>query len=418
VTRNPVWTKDMVREIQRKAETGAYVVRGFGSNIPYPSLDEILIVPAQLHGPPAVDKYREEVRTQVVIGPDLPRPLVLEAPVHIAAMSFGAIGPNGKTALAYGAARMGIATNTGEGGMLPSEKEACRRYGDGKIIVQWSTGRFGVSADYLRAADAVEIKLGQGAKPGMGGHLMAEKVTEEVARIRGIPLGTDALSPCRHLDMDGLHDLANHVKLIREVTDYQVPVLIKLGPADVYEDVKQAVEAGADAVVIDGGEGGTGASPEVASDHAGVPTLGLFRPALRAFEDTRARERGIKLIILGGIRHGADVVKALALGADAVGVATGAMIAMGCTACELCHTGTCPKGIATQDPARQVDVEEAGERVYNYLKAMNEEIKILTALSGHNDIAALGPDDLVATTVRASAVTGLKLIGLDRPVAL
>lgn len=415
-----LWAKPVVRSIWKKAKTGEYLVRGFGTNRPYPNLDDLVVVPAQLTGPAAVDKYRESINTRVIIGEDLARPLVLETPVFIAAMSFGAISKPGKLAFAYAAAKAGTATNTGEGGSPPEELQACREGGEGKIVAQWSTGRFGVNTEYLRMADAIEIKIGQGAKPGMGGHLMAEKVSPEVARVRGIPLGTDALSPCRHLDVDSVDDLKKHVQLLREITNYEIPIIIKLGPADVYDDIVKAVELGADAVAIDGGEGGTGCSPAVASDHAGVPTLGLFAPAVRALRDTGAAERGIKLMLMGGIRDGADIYKAIALGADCVGIATAAMIAIGCTACELCHTGKCQPDIATQKPDEEIrlDWRRAGGELFNYIKAITEELKVLTALSGHGDISELSPEDLVAMTYDASAITGIKLMGLDRPVPL
>ncbi|MCL6451182.1 MAG: FMN-binding glutamate synthase family protein [Acetobacteraceae bacterium] len=414
--RSAVWTPDVIKEIREKSKTGKYINRGFGANRPLPSLDDLMVVPAQLYGPAAVDRYREEVKTRVVIGERLLKPLVLETPVFIPAMSFGAISKAGKMAFALGAAKAGTATNTGEGGALPEEREVTRSEGQGKLIVQWSTGRFGVDVDYLRMADAIEIKIGQGAKPGMGGHLLAEKVSPAIAEIRKIPVGTDALSPCRHLDTDSPEDLRLHVELLREATDYQIPIILKLGPGRVYEDVKLAVECGVDAVAIDGGEGGTGCAPEVASEHAGIPTLGLFGPAMRAFKETRARERGIKLMVMGGIRNGADVYKCLALGADAVGMATATMIAAGCIGCQECHTGTCKQGLATQAADAAMDWRDAGQKLANFLKVTTEELKTLVALSGHDNIDQLSPDDLVALDINAAAMTGVKLIGYDRPL--
>lgn len=414
---NAVWTQDIIKDINKKGRSGEYSTKGFGTNRPLPNLDDLMVVPAQLTGPPAVDKYRNHIDTRVVIGEHLPRPLVLEIPIMIAAMSFGAISKPGKMAFAYGASLAGTATNTGEGGALPEEREICSEHG-GSLISQYSTGRFGVDIDYLRMGDAIELKIGQGAKPGMGGHLMAEKVTPLISQIRGVPIGTDALSPCGHLDVDSVDDLKKQVMLLREATDHQVPIIIKLGPADVYQDVKTAIELGADAVAIDGAEGGTGCSPSIAIEHAGVPTLGLFGPALRAFEETGARERGVKLIVMGGIRHGADIYKALALGADAVAVASAAMIAIGCIVCQECDLSTCTTDIARHRDEYRLDWKKSGARLANYLKATTDEVKVLTALSGHRRISDLSKDDLVATTYDAAAVTGVKLMGYDRPLPI
>lgn len=413
--KSAIWNADTVAEIRAKAKTGRTPTRGFGTNRPLPGFDDLVVVPSQLAGPPPVDKYREKVDTGVVIGEWLEKPLRLKTPVFVAAMSFGAISKAGKMAFAYGASKAGTFTNTGEGGLLDEELAVCRELG-GFLVVQWSTGRFGVSARYLKGADAVEIKVGQGAKPGMGGHLLAEKVTDEVARVRGIPLGTDALSPCRHLDIDSVDDLRKHVQLIRSVTENKVPVMFKLGPGRVYEDVKLAVELGADAVVIDGAEGGTGCAPGVVIEHAGIPTLGVFAPARKALEETGAKRRGVKLLVMGGIRNGSDAFKALALGADAVGVATAAMIAIGCTACQACDTGRCPKGIAGEGAAQPLDYQEAGEALANFLGAVTEEIKVLAALSGHSSLKGIGIDDVRALNVNASYITGAKLIGYEKPL--
>lgn len=408
-----VWTKEVVQDIKRKSREGKSGMRGFGTNRSVPGLDDLQIVPGQLDKPP-YDKYREAINTQVTIGEGLNKPLVLDSPLMIAAMSFGAISEPGKLAFAYGAALTGIATNTGEGGMLDKEEEIVHRHGyDGKIVSQWSTGRFGVSADYLRASDAVEIKIGQGAKPGMGGHLMMEKITPKIASIRGLSSESDALSPCRHLDIDTPKDLKKHIAMIREVTNNEIPVIIKLGPGDVYEDVRMAVELTPDAIAVDGGEGGTGCAPSIVLEHAGVPTLGVFSAATQAFQDTRAREYGIKLIVSGGIRHGADAYKALALGADVVGIGTGAMVAIGCTGCQMCHTGTCPEGIATQksELTDKLDWQVAGENLAQYLQTMEQEIITLSALSGNKNVNKLSKDDLVALNSNAADITGVKLMG-------
>lgn len=408
MSHSALWTTELIREIKNKSVSAGDTMRGFGANRPFPTLDGLVVIPAQLHGPAAVDRYRDAVRTKVVIGEGLPQPLVLETPVFIPAMSFGAIGREGKMALAHAASQTGTATNTGEGGGLDAEREICQS-GNGKLVVQWSTGRFGVNLRYLRSADAIEIKIGQGAKPGMGGHLLADKVTDQIASLRGIVPGKDALSPCRHLDVDQPGDLAGHVRLLRQVTGHRIPIILKLGPADVYEDVAAAIRLGVDAIAIDGAEGGTGCAPVVAIEHAGIPTIGLFAPIRRALADTGAAGK-VKIMVMGGIRHGADVYKALALGADAVGMATASLIAMGCTACQQCMTGRCPAAIASQDEST-LDWRAAGDRLARFLDRVTDEVRTLSALSGHDDVNSLSVSDVAALDWNVAAITGAPLIG-------
>ncbi len=403
------WTSDVIETIHLKAETGEYALRGYGSSRTLPTLDDIIIIPAQL-SKTAVDKYRQECNTRVVIGEGrVKKPLVLDIPIVIGAMSYGAISKNVKMALAKGTAQVGSAANTGEGGSFPEERELAKN-----LIVQWSTGRFGCNTQYLRTADAIEIKVGQGAKPGMGGHLLAEKVTPEIAKIRGIPVGTDALSPCRHLDMTQPGDLGKHVQLLREVTDWQVPIIIKLGPGNIYKDVRLAIESGTDAITIDGMEGGTGASPEITTEHAGIPTLGCIAPAVEALEDSGCKDK-IKLILLGGIKTGADVAKVIAMGFDIVGIASASLIALGCRVCKQCNTGKCVYGIATQNPdlTQRFDVNEGTHRIANFLSVMAEELKILTMLAGHDDSYKLTKDDLRVLNKEAADITGIKMIGVE-----
>ncbi len=421
------WTLGAVEEIHYKAQTGQYMLRGFGTTGPLPHFDGICIVPSQLASPPPLDKYREECNMEVIIGEETcERPIRLKYPMMWAAMSFGALSKEAKMALAIAAARCGIATNTGEGGLLQEETYLTRGYENpertikrwqpgGALVVQWSTGRWGVSADYVRAGDAVEVKIGQGAKPGMGGHLLGAKVTQEVATVRGLPPGTDALSPCRYYDVRSLEDMRRMVAFLRDVTDYQVPILMKLGPSRPYEDVRAAAEAGVDAISLDGMAGGTGCSPTVVTQGVGIPTIACIPPAVRALKDL-GLHRKVKLFALGGIRNGLDVYKALAMGADGVAFGAAAEIAMGCRACMACHLGRCPYGITSQDPKlrARLDPEQAGERLAHFIGATAEELKMLVMLSGHDDITDLSEEDLRALDVNTAAITGLKLAGYER----
>ena len=407
------WTFDAIDDIRERAKTGKSLVQGCGSNRRLPTFDDLIVIPAQLTASP-LDKYRESCNAKTVIGDSslVEKPLELATPIVVGAMSYGALSKEAKIAIAKGASAVKTATNTGEGGMLPEERENATR-----LIAQYSTGRFGVSADYLRAADAVEIKIGQGAKPGMGGHLLAMKVTKEIAEIRRIPMGTDSLSPARHLDMHNEDDLTKHIELIREVTDYRIPVLVKLAGARVKEDVQIAARAGADAITLDGMQGGTGAAPSVAIQHGGIPTIAIMRQAVDGLEEIGLKDE-VALILSGGIRNGADVAKALALGANAVGIATGVMIALGCHVCGQCSKGECRWGIATQDPELRkcLDADEGAQAVANYLKAVTEELKTLTMLAGKDDVHKLTKEDLRALSLDASAITGVKLIGLEKIV--
>lgn len=402
-----IWDPRTIADIRYTSKAGKYVLRGFGTERKLPNFDDIIILPAQASIAP-VDKYRESCNTQVVLGTRYAEePLTLQTPVLIAGMSFGALSKESKLAMAKGTSLVGSCANTGEGGMLPEEREMAEN-----LVVQYSSGRFGVSSDYLNVSDAIEVKIGQGAKPGMGGHLLAEKVSPEVAEIRGIPLGTDALSPARFLDATREGDLAKHIELLREVTDWRVPIIVKLGPGRVDEDVKIAAEAGADIISVDGMEGGTGAAPEVVIEHTGVPTLASLVQAVNGLKEIGLKDE-VDLIITGGIRSGADVAKAMAMGADAAYIGTGAMIAMGCRACRMCYTGKCPVGVATQDPLlrERMDIDLSAMRVANYIKSMTEETKMLAQLTGHDDIRKFSTDDLRALDVNSAAITGLRLIG-------
>jgi len=401
------WSRQEIDAIQLKAAKGHPSVRGMGAWGHFPHFDDLVILCAQNSRPP-VDHYREPCNTEVTLGGrHAARPIMLKTPLIIGAMSFGAISREAKLASAIAASRIGIAVSTGEGGMIREEREMAPI-----LITQYASGRFGVSADYLQSADAVEIKIGQGAKGGQGGLLMGEKVTEEVAMVRGIPVGSDAVSPARHLDIVGPEDLKMKIEQLREITDWQVPVIVKYSAGRVGDDVKIAAKAGADIIVVDGKQGGTGAAPDIIIEHAGMPTLPALVEAVRALKESGVRDE-VNLVISGGIRNGADVAKALALGADAVAMATSVMIAMGCRACGLCATGRCPRGITTQDQAlrRRLRVDEAASLVENYLRATTEELEMFTQLAGKTDVRNLERDDLRALSLDSSAITGVKLVG-------
>jgi len=269
--------------------------------------------------------------------------------------------------------------------------------------------------EYLLASDAIEIKIGQGAKPGMGGHLLGKKVTLDIAKVRGIPVGTDALSPCRHYDIENVEDLRTQIEILRDVTNHEKPIMLKLGPARPYQDACIAVEAGADAISIDGMAGGTGASPDIVTQNVGIPTIACIRQAAKAIRDLEVMDR-VKLIALGGMRNGADAYKAIALGADVIGFGAAAEIALGCRSCMSCHKGGCHYGLATQDPKFRtcLDVESSSQRLANFVSACAEELKILAMLSGHDDLHTIAIDDIRALDLNTAAITGAKLAGLER----
>jgi glutamate synthase domain-containing protein 2 len=406
-THNFTWSSYIVDDIQQKAALGHHIVRGMGAKRYFPHFDDLVFLCAQTSRPP-IDHYREPCNTEVVLGDRFAeRPLRLRAPIIIGAMSFGAISREVKIAVAKAASKIGIPVNTGEGGMLPEERENASI-----LIAQYASGRFGVSARYLQLADAIEIKIGQGAKSGQGGLLLGEKVSEEIAKIRGIPAGTDAISPARHLDIVGPEDLKMKIEQLREITDWKVPIMVKYSAGRVFDDVKIAAKAGADIVVVDGKQAGTGAAPDIVLEQAGMPTLPALVEANRALTETGLRDE-VGLVVSGGIRNGADVAKAIALGADAVAMATSVLVAMGCTVCGLCNTGRCPRGIATQDPElrKRLNVEVAAVRVENFLRATIEEVEMLAQLLGKTDIRNFEPEDLRALTLDASSITGVKLVG-------
>ena len=402
-----IWSAETITEIKYKAQIGSHRIRGCGTPRKLPHFDDLTFLPSQLTRM-SIDTYREDCKTQTVLGARYAKkPLVIETPIMISGMSYGALSKEAKTALAKATDIVGTSINNGEGGLLPEERD--NSY---KQVVQILPSRMGFTLRNIEAADALEIIVGIGAKPGLSGHLMASKITKEIAEFRQLPEGIDLHSHPRHGDIFGADDLCLKMEELRDVTNGEIPIFLKLAAGRVWEDVKIAVKAGIDGIVIDGAEGGTGAAPVVASNHLGIPTLPALVQAVRALEDMGVKEE-ISLIVSGGIKDGADVAKALALGADAVAIGTGAMIAMGCTVCLQCHEGKCAFGIGTQDPElrKRLDIDQAAQQVANYIQAMTNEAIILAKAAGKTKLTSLEREDLRSLTLEACAMTGIPLIG-------
>ena len=412
-----------IAEIQRAADTGIYDIRGFGAKRRLPHFDDLLFLGASMSRYP-LEGYREKCNTQVTLGTRFAKkPIVIETPVTIAGMSFGALSANAKEALGRGASAVGTSTTTGDGGMTPEERGQASQ-----LVDQYLPSRYGMNPDDLRKADAIEVVLGQGAKPGGGGMLLGQKITDRVAMMRTLPKGVDQRSACRHPDWTGPDDLAIKIQELREITDWQVPIYIKIGATRTYYDVKLAVKAGADVIVLDGMQGGTAATQDVFIEHVGIPTMAAIPQAVQALQEM-GMHRKVQLIVSGGIRNGADVAKCMALGADAVAIGTAALVALGCNHPKWqadyekigsaagyyddYHEGKDPAGISTQDPElmSRLDPEEAGRRLANYLRVLTLEAQTLARACGKNDLRNLEPEDLVALTVEAAAMARVPLAG-------
>jgi glutamate synthase domain-containing protein 2 len=407
--KNYNWTSSHLRNIYKQADSGGIILTGMGCDKPYPVYwDHILFNAAQVTNP-SIDPLREPMEIKTFIGrkPDklnmeiskdkngntkiklktkIPPQLELSTPIMFSAMSYGSISFNACMSLAAAASKFGTFYNTGEGGLHED------LYGFvNNTIVQVASGRFGVDKNYLNKAAAVEIKIGQGAKPGIGGHLPGEKVTRDVSRTRMIPKGTDALSPAPHHDIYSIEDLSQLIYALKEATDYKKPVGVKISAVhNVAPIASGIVRAGADFITIDGFRGGTGAAPLVIRDNVGIP----IELAL-ASVDRRLREEGIRhkvsIIVAGSIRSSSDVIKAIALGADAAYIGTAALVAMGCHLCQKCYTGKCNWGIATQDPylTKRLNPEIGTRRLLNLLHSWSLEIKEMLGGAGINAIESL-----------------------------
>ena len=412
-------------EIRRAAATGIYDIRGGGAKRRLPHFDDLLFLGASISRYP-LEGYRERCGSEVVLGArQAKQPIALKIPITIAGMSFGSLSAQAKEALGRGATLAGTSTTTGDGGMTDEER------GHSSILVyQYLPSRYGMNPDDLRRADAIEIVVGQGAKPGGGGMLLGQKISPRVAAMRTLPEGIDQRSACRHPDWTGPDDLEIKIEELRELTDWQKPIYVKVGASRPYYDTALAVKSGADVVVIDGMQGGTAATQEVFIEHVGIPTLAAIRPAVKALQDL-GMHRKVQLIVSGGIRSGADVAKALALGADAVSIGTAALVALGdndpayeaeyqalgttAGAYDDWHEGRDPAGITTQDPARaaRLDPVLAGRRLANYLAVLTLEAQAIARACGKSHLHNLEPEDLVALTIEAAAMAQVPLAGTN-----
>jgi glutamate synthase domain-containing protein 2 len=430
IRENANWTMEALRDVKKQAESGVVILTGMGCDKPHFTYWDRLVLNASQVTNPSIDPLREpmEIRTylgakpdnvemeltngQVVLKTSLTPQLRLDTPIMFSAMSYGAISLNVHKALARAATECGTYFNTGEGGL----DKSLYKYGD-HAIVQVASGRFGVHPDYLDAGAAVEIKIGQGAKPGIGGHLPGEKVTKDVARTRMIPVGTDALSPAPQHDIYSIEDLRQLIYALKEATNYTKPISVKIAAVHNSPAIASGmVRAGADIIALDGVRGATGAAPKVIRDNVGIP----IELAI-AQVDQRLRAEGIRnkasIVAAGGIRGSGDIVKAIALGADAVYIGTAALVAVGCTVCQHCYTGKCPWGIATNDPwiAKRVNPDIATERLVNLLRGWSLEIKDMMGGMGINAIESLRGNRLalrgVGLTDTELEILGVKMAG-------
>ena len=418
--------RNAIAEIQRAANTGVYRIRGWGAKRPLPTFDDLVFLGASMSRYP-LEGYREACDTNVVLGARFAaEPIELAIPITIAGMSFGSLSANAKEALGRGASAAGTSTTSGDGGMTDEERTHSET-----LVYQCLPSRYGMNPDDLRRGDAIEVVVGQGAKPGGGGMLLGHKISARVADMRTLPEGIDQRSACRHPDWTGPDDLAIKITELREITGWRKPIYVKVGAARPYYDTALAVKAGADVVVLDGMQGGTAATQDVFIEHVGIPTLAAIPEAVRALQEMQVHRTGVQLVAAGGIRSGADVAKAIALGADAVSIGTAALIAIGDNDPALdpeyrrlgsaagfwedFHTGTDPAGITTQDPdlSNRLDPVLAGRRLANYLQVLTLEAQTLARACGKSHVLNLEPEDLAALTVEAAAMAGVPLAGTD-----
>jgi glutamate synthase domain-containing protein 2 len=400
------WNAKVQEDIWIKGEVGRYRIRGYGASKPVPHLNDIAFV-KDVSTVAASPEDLKNINLKTEIGGRYgAKPLRLSMPVMIAPMSFGALSRSVKIALARASRLSGISENTGEGGMLDEQREEADQ-----LIFQCLSGRLGWNIKDMQRADAIEIYISQGAKPGLGGQLMAKKVTHELAAIRGIPQGIDLRSPSRHPDVLGADDLVIKVQEFREATGHKVPLGIKMGAGRVNDDIKIAYKDGFDFIELDGLQGSTGAASTEVLENVGIPTLSAVQEAIDGLREINAKG-DMDLVMMGGIKDGVDVVKMLALGADCTSVGTAAIIAGGCIACMQCHVGSCPVGIATQDKIHEerFDLDLQAENIHRYLESLRWQIAAITKALGYDDVHKVSRDDLVALTPEAADITGLPYV--------
>ena len=417
------FTPEVNAEIRRAAATGIYDIRGGGSKRRIPHFDDLLFLGASMSRYP-LEGYRENCETAVKLGTrNAEKPLEIDIPITIAGMSFGALSATAKEALGRGASLAGTSTTTGDGGMTKEERQHSN-----KLVYQYLPSRYGMNPDDLRKADAIEIVVGQGAKPGGGGMLLGQKINDRVAEMRNLPNGIDQRSACRHPDWTGPDDLEIKIIELREITQWKIPIFVKIGATRPFYDTSLAIKAGADAIVIDGMQGGTAATQDIFIEHVGIPTLACIRSSVEALQEQNLH-RQVQLIVSGGIRNGADVAKALALGADAVSIGTAALIALGdndpkwekeyknlgttAGAFDDWHEGNDPAGITTQNPklAKRLNPMDGGKRLSNYLKVLTLEAQTLARACGKSHLRNLEPEDLCALTIESAAMARVPLAG-------
>lgn len=398
IDEDPISFQKMV-DIKTMAETGKSVVRSMGSpkSMPF-SFDDFHFLPAQISKIPL--NKEQDVKINVLIGPKSEKPLHLSSPILISGMSYGAVSGKTRTVIAHTARNLNIGFNSGEGGLTDEEIEVA----SSQLILQYSTGRFGLTENILKKASAVEIRFGQGAYPGKGSYLPSEKINPEVARLRKLAKGEDAYSPAHHPDMKNPHEIKDKVEWIRNITD-GVPVGAKIGCGNVEEDIKILFEAGVDFISIDGFGGGTGATEAFVRDNVGLPLIAALPRAARVLnklENGEISKHGpptkVTLIAGGGLRNSADIAKCLALGADAVYLGTATLIAINCQQHRMCHTGKCPTGITTHKPTllQELNIPKSIQKLENFINVSNEEIAEFIRIVGKNNIQDLNKNDLIS----------------------
>ena len=388
-----------MKEIHQMAVTGKSISAAMGTDLEMPNWDDILILGAQLN-PMPLDEHAN-VNTKTIIGKNAKKPLVLENPVYISHMSFGALSKEAKVSLAKGSAMAKSAMCSGEGGILPEEMKAADKY-----IFEYVGNLYSVTPENLKNADAIEIKIGQGTKPGMGGHLPADKVTEEIAKIRNKPMGQDVIAPSRFPNIETKEDLKNLVTHIRTVSEGR-PVGIKIAAGRIEKDLEFCVYAEPDFITIDGRGGATGSSPKLLRDASSVPTIYALHRARKYLDSINS---DISLVITGGLRVSSDFAKAIAMGADAIAIASAALIALACQQYKICGTGMCPVGVATQDEnlRKRLNEDIGAQRVANFLNVSLEELKMFARITGHENLHDLSVDDLCTISREISEFTDIR----------